>query len=223
MLIDIYLDISGGLNGSIVNLKANGLDAGYGTYNGPVYFGEILKFKYSCRLTRGDGLLLGYFSDSFATAGSDPHILTIFGKKYDLHPSTRKTYTLFKTKEINVTSHFTGLKHGIFYDRVNIELPNNEKLKVEFKKRKIRGSAKSIEVSETSQDIGIRYNNMTQDKSIGKTFLPKKLTKLSFKGINPVDMYLDYETRYVHFRFPESLPLVEEMSGLITEQTTRLN
>jgi hypothetical protein len=49
------------------------------------------------------------------------------------------------------------------------------------------------------------------------------MTKLSYKGKNPIDLYIDYQTRYVHFRFPEHLPQVHEMSGLIVEPATRLD
>jgi VCBS repeat-containing protein len=219
--MDIYLDVS---KSSIV-LTANGVAAGTGTKLNSGHIPTInpTKFKYRVRLTRGDGLLQITPQDSNASSGSDPHITTLFGKKYDFHPSTRKNYTLFKTKEINITSHFTGLKHGIFYDRVNIDLPNKEKVEVDFNKRKIKGKSKLIEMEENDMDIGVRYNNHTQDKSVGKVFKPKSMTKISYKGKTPMDLYIDYQTRYVHFRFPEHLPQVDEMSGLIVEPVTRLD
>jgi hypothetical protein len=217
MVIDIYLDVSK----NSVTLTANGVSAGTGTKTTDGH--TATKFRYRCILTRGDGLLQITPQDSNASSGSDPHITTIFGKKYDFHPSTRKNYTLFKTKEINITSHFTGLKNGIFYDRVNIDLPNKEKLEVDFNKRKIKGKSTIIEMEENSNDIGVRYNNLTQNKSVGKVFKPKSLTKLSYKGNTPMDLYIDYQTRYVHFRFPDHLPIVDEMSGLIVEPATRLD
>ena len=44
--------------------------------------------------------------------------------------------TLFKSKDMKVSSHFTGLKTGVFYDKVMIDLPNKEQVKVDFNKQK---------------------------------------------------------------------------------------
>jgi hypothetical protein len=217
MTIDIYLDRDISANVILTTNGTNG--AGRGTRMGQV--GN--KWRYRVNLTRGDGLLQGVGDDPEPSAGSDPHITTIFGTKYDFHPSTRKNYTLFKTKEIKVGSHFTGLKNGIFYDRVDIELPGKEKMEVDFNKQKIRGKSKWIEVKEKSDEIKIKYNNTTYNKTMGKTFEPRNMTKLSYKGKTPMDMYIDYQTRYVHFRFPDNLPDVNEMSGLIVDPATRLD
>jgi hypothetical protein len=219
IIIDIFLTV----NKPIISVLSNGINAGTGSRQSAIPGQSTDKTRYRVQLLRGDGFISITPQDSNPNAGSDPHITTIFGKKYDFHPSTRKTYTLLKTKEINITSHFTGLKKGVFYDRVSIDFPNKEKLEVDFNKQKIRGNSKFMEVNEIKQDIGIRYNNMTQDKSVENIFQPKSLTKLSFIGENPIDLYVDYKTRYVHFRFPGSLPMINEMSGLVVEQATRLD
>ncbi len=215
MSMDIFLDSSK----STIILTANGQPAGVGLRQSQ----SGNKYRYRVDLLRGDGETTILAQDSNPSAGSDPHITTLFGKKYDFHPSTRKNYTLLKTKEVNITSHFTGLKNGVFYDRVNIELANKEKLEVDFNKQKIRGKSKFIEVQEKSNPIAVKYNNQTNNKSVGKSFTPKNLTKLSYKGKTPMDLYIDYQTRYVHFRFPDVFPDVDEMSGLIVEPATRLD
>ncbi len=73
------------------------------------------------------------------------------------------------------------------------------------------------------ESIPLKYKNHTQNKSVGKEFKPKSLTKVSVQGKNPLDMYIDYQPRYVHFRFPDTLPATEEISGLIVEPATRLD
>ena len=218
MTIDVYFDTSGE---SILNITVNGNYAGFGTYVGKV--GN--KYKYRANILRGDGAIIGSRNKNIASGGSDPHITTIFGRKYDFHPSTRKNYTLFKTKDINITSHFSPYKNGIFYDKVNIELSKKEKIEVDFNKQKVKGSSKYIEVDESNKDLtnNIRYVNNTFDKTVGKMFNCKTFTKISYKGKNPMDLYIDYQTRYVHFRFPDTLPTIQEMSGLIVEPATRLD
>jgi hypothetical protein len=134
----VYLDVSK----SYVEVFANGVPAGIGIRSATGH--TATKFKYQLSLTRGDGIVELTPKLSNPSSGSDPHITTIFGRKYDFHPSTRRNYTLFKTKDINITSHFTGLNQGVFYDRVNIELPNKERLKVDFNKRNIKGKSKSM-------------------------------------------------------------------------------
>jgi hypothetical protein len=187
--IEIYLDSSGG---TIVNLDVDGQPAGSGTLNRDKV-GE--KYKYSCTLTRGDGAVTGSLSTPTPSSGSDPHITTIFGKKYDFHPSTRRNYTLYKSKEIKVTSHFTGFKQGVFYDKVMIDLPNKEKMEVDFNKSKIKG--KSSQVSVCEQSLPIKYKNHTYNKSVGNEFKPKSLTKLSCPRIIWIDCRRSYSTRLI--------------------------
>jgi hypothetical protein len=219
--IQLYLDSNVGtvLELSIPATDSNptAISAGSGTYGGLV--GD--KHLYNCTLTRGDGAIVGSGSTPAPSAGSDPHITTIFGKKYDFHPSTRKNYTLFKTKDVNVSSHFTGLKSGVYYDTVKIDLPNKDSVKVDFNKHSIKGSSSFVSVTNDIPDV--KYENKTSDKNFAKLINPKMMKKISVQGKNPVDMYVDFQTRYVHFRFPDKLPSPSEMSGLIVEPATRLN
>jgi hypothetical protein len=211
--IEVYTDSN---LGNVIQYDVSGSQASTsGVLVGPV--GN--KFKYTITITRGDGQGTHTFSTATPSAGSDPHITTIFGKKYDFHPSTRRNYTLFKSQDMKVSSHFTGLKSGVYYDKVMIDLPNKEQVKVDFNKQNIKGKSSFVSLSEES--LPIQYKNHTSDKSVGKIFEPKKMTKLSVAGNNPVDLFVDFKTRYVHFRFPNTLP--SEMSGLIVEPATRLD
>lgn len=213
--LELYLDVSGG---SVVNLDINGTSAGAGTYTRM----EGSKFVYTTTFTNGSGAVGATVIPSNPSAGSDPHITTIFGRRYDFHPSTRRTYTLFKSNDMKVSSHFTGLKSGVYYDKVMIDLPNKQQVKVDFNKQTIKGKSSQVSMAkETPKDF--QYKNITSDKSVGKFFAPKAMTKLSVAGKNPVDLFVDFDTRYVHFRFPETLPVPSEMSGLIVEPATRLD
>jgi hypothetical protein len=212
--LELYLDVSD----SIVNLDINGTNIGVGTNTRK----DGSKYVYTTTFTNGSGSVNATVSGSAPSAGSDPHITTIFGKKYDFHPSTRRNYTLYKSNEMKITSHFTGLKSGVYYDKVMIDLPNKEQVKVDFNKQSIKGKSSQVSVSKDMLK-DLKYENMTSQKSVGKSFVPKSITKLSVAGKNPVDLYVDFDTRYVHFRFPQSLPVPSEMSGLIVEPATRLD
>jgi hypothetical protein len=213
--IEVYTDSN---LGNVVQYDVSGTIASTsGVLVGPV--GN--KFKYTLTITRGDGQGTHTFSTATPSSGSDPHITTIFGKKYDFHPSTRRNYTLFKSQDMKVSSHFTGLKSGVYYDKVMIDLPNKQQVKVDFHSKQIKGKSSFVSLSEES--LPIQYKNHTSDKSVGKIFEPKKMTKLSVAGKHPVDLFVDFNTRYVHFRFPNTLPVPSEMSGLIVEPATRLD
>jgi hypothetical protein len=181
-------------------------------------------YVYRGSLVRGDGGYGAIGGSVNASSGSDPHITTLSGVKYDFHPTSRRNYTLYKSKDVKVSSHFTGYKSGFFYDKVMIDLPNKEKVEVDFGKQRIKGKSSFVSVAEESIPVTYKkYKNINESKHSGKEFQPNSLTKLSVQGKNPVDMYIDYQTRYVHFRFPDTVPSPEEMSGLIVEPATRLD
>jgi uncharacterized protein YjbI with pentapeptide repeats len=222
--LEVYIDISGNESYATKNKVEFFINGNLGQSGGYFLKKESAipgKYMFSGSLRRGDGWAGSQGSVVTSSSGSDPHITTLSGIKYDFHPSTRKNYTLYKSKEVNISSHFTGFKSGIFYDKVMIDLPNKEKMEVEFNKKKIKGKSSLISISE--QFIPVKYKNTTSDKSFGKNFQPKSLTKLSVQGKNPIDLYIDYQTRYVHFRFPDTIPDMEEISGLIVEPATRLD
>ena len=223
--LEIYIDQSGNASFDTKNkidLYVDGdLGKPAGTFTKQTS-GIAGKYKYSGSLLRGDGGLGGLGGVVAASSGSDPHITTLSGIKYDFHPSTRRNYTLYQSKEVKVSSHFTGYKSGVFYDKVMIDFPNKEKMEVDFNKQRIKGKSSFVSIVE-QESIPLKYKNHTHNKSVGKEFKPKSLTKVSVQGKNPLDMYIDYQTRYVHFRFPDTLPATEEISGLIVEPATRLD
>jgi hypothetical protein len=213
--IEVYTDSN---LGNVVQYDVSGTVAS----QSGVLVGQVgNKYKYTLTITKGNGWGQNLFSTATPSGGSDPHITTIFGKKYDFHPSTRRNYTLFKSKDMKVSSHFTGLKSGVYYDKVMIDLPNKEQVKVDFHSKQIKGKSSFVSMSEDS--LPVKYENHTSNKSVGKIFEPRKMTKLSVAGKNPVDLFVDFQTRYVHFRFPETLPTPSEMSGLIVAPATRLD
>ena len=220
--LQLYLDNNYGLSiyGKIGNTVVGSGSFGMQTGN---------KYAYDFWLENGSGAVDIYSGTAPTPApapapapapggsvGSDPHVTTIFGKKYDFHPSTRRNYTLYKSKDMNVTSHFTGLKSGVYYDKVEIELANKERIKIDFHKQSIKGKSSLVQMSK--ENFAVKYVNRTSDKSVGKMFDPlKTMTKLSVQGKTPVNMFIDFQTRYVHFQFPESLPDPCEVSGLVVD------
>lgn len=145
--------------------------------------------------------------------GSDPHVYTLFGKRYDLkRPSSRKWYTIFKYKDLDIQGHFTGLKKGIFFDNVKIKY-KNEDVSIDFNHRKIKNKCSKIEIEDGIELEGLKYNNVTDNKKFEKTFIPRKMTKIEIP--NGLNLYVDFMTRYLHFRFPEQIPKEEECKGLL--------
>lgn len=63
----------------------------------------------------------------------------------------------------------------------------------------------------------MNYNNMTSDHSSGK--LIKKQSSMKLLKIDdsryPLDLYVDFETKYLHFVFPKSIPPKNEIQGIL--------
>lgn len=150
--------------------------------------------------------------------GSDPHITTLFGVKYDMKkPSSRLWYNIFKKDNLKIEGHFTGLKHGIFFDTVKIK-NKDELLTIDFNKRNIKNkSSYVIEDKVILEDL--RYKNLTGIKNYGKTFEPSLMTKINITDKKtPFNIYVDFNTRYLHFRFPCGMPNEVECSGLLVRK-----
>lgn len=148
--------------------------------------------------------------------GSDPHVYTLFGKRYDLKaPSSRKWYRLYKCKDLDIQGHFTGLKKGIFFDNVKIKY-KNEDVFIDFNHKKIKNKCSKIDIKDGEQLKGLEYINTTDNKKYGNTFHPKKLTKIEIPDPKyKLNLYIDFMTRYIHFRFPDQMPTEEECEGLL--------
>jgi len=150
--------------------------------------------------------------------GSDPHVTTLFGKKYDMkHPSSRHWYTIFKKNNLNIEGHFTGLKQGIFFDNVRIK-NKDELVTIDFNKKTIKN--KSSYLIQDKTVIGdLKYENLTSNKNFGKVFEPSTMTKIHIPDEKtPLNLYVDFKTRYLHFRFPNNVPKEEECSGLLVRK-----
>jgi len=163
--------------------------------------------------TNGGGNNGGGNNGGGGAIGSDPHVYTLFGKKYDLkRPSSRKWYTLFKYKDLDIQGHFTGIKSGIFFDNIKIKY-KNEDVSIDFNHRRIKNKCSKIEIEDGVELEGLKYNNITDNKKFDKTFIPRKMTKILIP--NGLNLYVDFMTRYLHFRFPEQIPKEEECEGLL--------
>jgi len=148
--------------------------------------------------------------------GSDPHVYTLFGKRYDLkNPSSRKWYTLYKCDDLDIQGHFTGMKKGIFFDNIKIKY-KNEDVSIDFNHKKIKNKNSNIDVRDGVELENLRYNNITDNKKFDKTFIPRKMTKIEIPDPKyKLNLYVDFMTRYLHFRFPDQMPKEEECKGLL--------
>ena len=131
------------------------------------------------------------------------------------NPSTRKWHKIFKFNDIEIQGHFTGMKYGIFFDCVKIKY-KNEVLSIDFNHKRIKNKSSEILIDQNAELLDLTYNNITDNKKIGKTFVPRKLTKIEIPNDKyKLNLYVDFMTRYLHFRFPEQLPKEEECEGLM--------
>jgi hypothetical protein len=161
------------------------------------------------------GNAIGILTFNSSSIGSDPHVYTIGGHKYDLkNPSSRKWYDLLSFGDLQVKGHFSGFNKGIFFDSLKI-MKNKENVMVNFNKKSLVSSSnKLFHVNKNFNTIN--YINNTSDKSKGKL-----LSKSSFlhnigiyDSIYPLDISLDFETRYVHFKFNKNIP--KDMNGILS-------
>jgi hypothetical protein len=150
--------------------------------------------------------------------GSDPHVFTLFGKKYDMKtPSSRKWYSIFKKDKLNIEGHFTGYKSGIYFDTVKIK-NKDQNIVIDFNSKKIKNQSKYLIEEKTSiQDL--KYENLTGDKKYEKIFEPGTMTKIHIPDERtPLNLFVDFKTRYLHFRFPSIMPMEQECSGLLVRK-----
>jgi hypothetical protein len=147
--------------------------------------------------------------------GSDPHVYTIFGQKYDLlKVSSRNWYNVFEMGQFKIKGHFTGYRNGFFFDKVKIE-NHKENITVDFQNKKIKGNVERVE----NQKLSIKYENLTFDKSQGNFIQPKSMDTLRFDSLKyPLDIHIDFKTRYLHFTFLKEKPTIFECSGLLAHK-----
>jgi hypothetical protein len=174
-----------------------------------------------------NGLQVVSGSSGAGSIGSDPHVYTLFGKRYDLKkPSTRTWHPIFKCKDLNIQGHFTGMKKGIFFDKVNIK-HNHDNVSIDFNHKSVKMSHSetknsNISIKENEELKDIIYNNTTDNKKFLKKFVPKKMTLIEIQDENyKLNLYIDFMTRYLHFRFPEKMPRESECEGLLVHSSVR--
>jgi hypothetical protein len=149
-----------------------------------------------------------------ASIGSDPHIYTLSGKKYDLlKPSSRKWYNILSYGDVRIMGHFTGFNKGIFFDALKIN-KNNSEINVDFKKSNITQNSNNFSINKSFKTI--KYENNTSDKSKGSMInLSKYFDNIIVPDESyPLNVNVDFKTRYVHFNFPKSTPT--SVNGLLS-------
>jgi len=120
--------------------------------------------------------------------GSDPHVYTIFGEKYDLEPSSRRWYNIFRYDEIEINGHFSAIGKGIFFNKVNIKEKNDDVIKINFNKKRISNEVKK-------KWIDVRYK---EDGVIIENRRIMDVLEIEHKEIE-MEIYVDFYTRYLHF------------------------
>lgn len=187
---------------------------------------KISHYEYVFNITH-NGLQVVSGGPGGGSIGSDPHVYTLFGKRYDLKkPSTRTWHLIFKCKDLNIQGHFTGMKKGIFFDNVKIK-HNNNNISIDFNHKSVKMSRSetknsNISIKENEELKDIIYNNTTDNKKLLKKFAPKKMTLIEIQDENyKLDLYVDFMTRYLHFRFPEKMPRESECEGLLVRSSVR--
>jgi len=181
---------------------------------------RVSHYEYVFNITH-NGLQVVSGGSGVGSIGSDPHVYTLFGKRYDLKkPSTRTWHPIFKCKDLNIQGHFTGMKKGIFFDNVKIK-HNNDNVSIDFNHKSVKMSRSetknsNISIKENEELKDIIYNNTTDNKKFLKKFVPKKMTLIEIQDENyKLDLYVDFMTRYLHFRFPEKMPRESDCEGLL--------
>ena len=151
-----------------------------------------------------------------ASVGSDPHVYPLFSQPFDLkNISNRKLYTLFEMDKFNIKSHMSGFKTGIFFDKVYIN-NNGHEIKIDFNSKKIKGINETSENFDIVSDPNINYSNKTNNKKYAKSFQPKPMKSILFDNLKyPLSLMIDFETRYLHFKFLDQIPNPIECSGII--------
>jgi hypothetical protein len=154
---------------------------------------------------------LNFKINPHASIGSDPHVYPLFSNAFDmLQISTKNWYTLFEMDSLKIKSKFVGLRKGIFFHKVMIQ--NKDKnIEINFNKKKIKNSE-----HKESGKLSLKYKNITSQKSKGDYIDSKKLNILEFNQLKyPLSLYVDLNTRYLHFYFEDRIPSITECSGLI--------
>jgi hypothetical protein len=136
------------------------------------------------------------------------------GRKLDLlKPSSRKWYNILSYGDVKVMGHFSGFNKGIFFDSLKIN-KNKSELNVDFNKSSISQNRDTFNINKSFKSI--KYDNVTSDKSYGSLInVAKYFDNITIPDDSyPLSVNVDFNTRYVHFTFPKSVP--NNMNGLLS-------
>jgi hypothetical protein len=90
-----------------------------------------------------------------------------------------------------------------------------DKISIDFHSKKIKGHIENV----NNQKLFVKYENHTYDKSYGDLFEPNPMETIRFQKLKyPLDLYIDFKTRYLHFNFLKDKPSIFECSGLVAHK-----
>lgn len=143
--------------------------------------------------------------------GSDPHIKTIFGRKYDLPKQYRYSKTgvsLLKTSTGEIRGRVTGLPNGEFLSKADITILNNRVMEIDFEKRRSK-----ILVTDSVRNISVESNLL---KNITKK--SNKVTEMFFLETlweGGVYILVNYQHRYICPIFNKHPVETDNISGVL--------
>lgn len=143
--------------------------------------------------------------------GSDPHIKTIFGRKYDLPKQYRYSKTgisLLKTSMGEIRARVTGLPNGEFLSKAHITILNNKVMEIDFEKQKSK-----IVDTESVRNISVEsnlLNNVTKkSKKVTEMFFLQSLWE------GGVYILVNYQHRYICPIFNKHPEPSDDISGVL--------
>ena len=88
-----------------------------------------------------------------AGAGDDPHVKTLYGTKFDL-PHATKWWNLLSYENLKIKAHTTGYQSGYYFNEAEVKV-NNEVMKIDFNKQKIKASPyfKPVKVAQNESNL----------------------------------------------------------------------
>lgn len=139
-----------------------------------------------------------------AGAGSDPHIKTIYGSKYDL-PNLTKWWNLLTYQDLKIKGHTTGYAGGAYYfNEAEIKV-GSDTMKIDFNKQKIKTS------SPIFKPLNIKDNNTNLAKS------KKNIHGFYINKYDGLYLVIDLANKYIIPLF-NRLPEKGKASGVLIEK-----
>lgn len=89
-----------------------------------------------------------------AGAGSDPHVTSIYGARFDL-PHVARWWDLLKYEDLSIRAHSTGLRHGYFFNQAEVRV-DTQLMKVNFNKQRIKSPPscfQQVQITENTTNL----------------------------------------------------------------------